>query len=727
MKKRKKFLILFCILLFFLNLTKYIYIYHFKYRNDTNFQRIECRVIQKYKLKENVISYLVTYQSNQFLLNIYENQYNKKENNVTLQQYNHFVYGDILSFRGKIVIPQRKKNPYEFNYQNYLNSNKIVATITTYEVEKIGEQYGNFFIKIGNFIREQMNKKIDLHLSVDTANLMKTMLYGDDLSLSNDIIYSFRNIGISHILAVSGMHLMFLIQLLNYFLKNQKRFLIVFSNILFMSLFCIISAFSISVIRACIMTFFSLIDDKKEYSPLRKLLFCFLCIISYHPFYLLNISFQFSFLATLGIITYSSLIQSFFFIKLKIPLIFRYFINLLSISLSANFLLLPIQIFYFHRFEPITFISNILLTPIFTFSFFIGFLSLFFLFVPYVSDFLITSNFILLKFLLFLIQNICKINYFTIYIAQPSHFELFIIYFCIWSHTTKKYIPALFNRKIKYWIRKALTFITLLSFLYILSMYIYRKYFENYIYFFNVEQGNMAIIRDNRKTIVVDMGSTNQNIASNVLSSFLNAKAIHHIDAVFLTHMHEDHLNGLYELCENFSIKTIVYTYPSTFFKGEFSTFNKLLQEKNIPRTEIIQEDTITIGNIHIEVLMPSKEKNIVAKDMLNANSTIYLITKKQKHYLFMGDATKETEKELLENLPASTMEKLTHLSAIQIGHHGSNTSSSEFFIQKINPCIAIISSKKEKYGHPHKDTLERLTRYNFTIKVTEMDGAIKL
>ena len=87
--------------------------------------------------------------------------------------------------------------------------------------------------------------------------------------------------------------------------------------------------------------------------------------------------------------------------------------------------------------------------------------------------------------------------------------------------------------------------------------------------------------------------------------------------------------------------------------------------------------------------------------------------------------ATIETEEELLKN--KDIVENIKDIDVIQIGHHGSKTSTSDNFISNINSCIAIISAKKEKFGHPDKEVLDILNKYSFKIKITQNDGAIKL
>ncbi len=712
------------ILIFILSLLKNIYVFNYKYETTQTKNRMNCMVINIHKVEDEKISYLVEYNSNKFILNIYNDKYNDDKQNLSI--YSNYSYGDILTFRGNITISKKLDNPYEFNYKKYLNSNNIVAQITTYKVEKIGTKKGNILMKFSYYIKERIEETIDKNLNKTEASLFKSMLYGNDIYLAENIASNFKNIGISHMLAVSGLHLMYILKILNIFLKNFSKKTIVLSNFVFIIIFCIISSMSISVIRASIMSLIS-ISLKNKISSYKKLSIAFIVIVSFNPYSIFNVGFQMSFLATLGIISFYDLVYSFFIIKLKISKKLNYILELLSLSISANIVLFPLQIYYFNKFELISFISNIILSPFISFEFLIGFTSLFFIFIPFLSNIFITSNIIILKIIILLSKFIEKINYFTILIPKINYFEIFLIYSTLLLQSTKKFIPALFNKKQKFIVRKIITLVTLFTFLYSISMYIYRIYFEEYTYFFNVEQGNMAIIRTSRKIIIIDIGSTNSKLAYNILKSFLNAKAINTIDAIAITHMHEDHVNGIYDISKDFNIKSVIYNIPLTTEKGEYEKFSKLLDEKNISKIQISQNDYINIGKIKIDVLMPIYNKVIISKDMLNSNSTIYLIQNKNKNYLFMGDATIETEKELLKNLNNNQRNILKNLDVIQIGHHGSKTSTSEYFISNLRSCTAIISSKKEKYGHPNKQTLDILNKYGFDIKITENLGAIKI
>ena len=384
-------------------------------------------------------------------------------------------------------------------------------------------------------------------------------------------------------------------------------------------------------------------------------------------------------------------------------------------------MILPLQVYFTGSFELISILSNLIISPIISFEFIIGFLTLLLIFIPYVSNILVFSNLIILEIIIHILNFISKLNYFTIYIPRQSLFEIFTYYLLIAILSLKKYIPALFNKKRKKIIRNIAFLITIFVILYNISMYIYRMYFEEYVYFFNVGQGNMAIIREDRKVIIVDIGSTQESLAGNILNNFLKAKAINKIDAIFLTHLHDDHINGIYDTTKNIKINKVYYGIPK---EGE-DVLIDTLAKNNIPKENLNFLDEIKIGNVSINVLSPPKSKIIISNDIINSNSLVLLVKTKNNKILFMGDATIETEEELLKN--KDIVENIKDIDVIQIGHHGSKTSTSDNFISNINSCIAIISAKKEKFGHPDKEVLDILNKYSFKIKITQNDGAIKL
>lgn len=285
-------------------------------------------------------------------------------------------------------------------------------------------------------------------------------------------------------------------------------------------------------------------------------------------------------------------------------------------------------------------------------------------------------------------------------------------------------------------VKKTKQVISVLVIVYIalyISFNIYTLYFENYVYFFNVEQGNMALIRYKRKNILIDYGSTKENLASNTLSNFLTSKAIKKIDLAVISHMHDDHMNGLLTEESDITIERLMYSYPKEENEN-FSNLKNKVSDENISLIEANEFETYSYEGIEIICLSPKKEETIISEDVANANSLVVLVSVGKKNMLFMGDATKETEKEIITklqdlediNFKKIIEERLKNIDVLQVGHHGSKTSTLEEFIQFSLPKEAIISAKKEKYGHPHSETLDTLKKYNVNIHITENEGAIR-
>jgi len=241
----------------------------------------------------------------------------------------------------------------------------------------------------------------------------------------------------------------------------------------------------------------------------------------------------------------------------------------------------------------------------------------------------------------------------------------------------------------------------------------------------------MALIHNNTKNILIDCGSTADGTSFNIINNYLKGAGIDTIDIILITHFHSDHMNALAEICDNYKVKYVCFSIPKSGVE-EYSKTRKYLKENNISLIEICEEDNIKLDGININILTPPKDKIIVDNDLLNANSTSYLISMNNKNYLFMGDSTIETEKYILNkylnsNRYEDIKNRLEDIYVYQVSHHGSNTSSYENFIERLNIKNAIISAKKSIYGHPSESVLDTLNKFNIKIFITEKDGAIKI
>jgi competence protein ComEC len=242
------------------------------------------------------------------------------------------------------------------------------------------------------------------------------------------------------------------------------------------------------------------------------------------------------------------------------------------------------------------------------------------------------------------------------------------------------------------------------------------------VVFFDVGQGDSIFIRTPQKHhILIDGGPGNVVLEKlgQELPFFYNS-----IDLLILTHSHDDHVSGLIEVLERYKVKNIVSTgvlNESTISRK----WNELINEKGYKEARAGQK--IFTTDFYITTLYPVeslKDKKI--KD-LNAVSVVNLFNFQEKYkFLFMGDAYIAQEKEILSYCKEADNCDDLKVDVLKLGHHGSKTSTSEDFLEKIMPKVAVIMvGDDNRYGHPHYETIERLENFNINIMRTDRDGDI--
>lgn len=751
-----------------------IYNFNHKYISDTENKKYVVSVVRAQKITDEQISYIVQLNNttDKFILNIYKDKFSKED--IPLEKYSKYKYGDVLEFYGKVNIPKLMNNPYEFDYKTYLNSVDMFGIISTYKVEYVDNLPNNYLYKLIYGVKEKINEKLYDKIPKQEAELLKSMLYGDDAKLSDEIKQDFIDIGVSHLISVSGSNILALTLILYWMLK-KIRLKARYSNIIViicLIVFCIFANSQLSVLRATIMSVLLLVTElyDKKINKYLCIFISFILMLIINLYSIFNVGFLLSYAATLSIVMYYKIIYSFFDAKIinytKFNILYRLkleknkfirkiayrllnYINLLlALTIASQILVIPIQVYYFNSMPLASYISNIVIVAISTVQNLLGFITIFSISIPYVSDILINANFVILHLIIYLAKKISELNIPVIYIPSQDTVSTLFYYFIILlnlysfklNRKLRSYevnIKILKEKRIfvsKNKLKILIYVLTTVSITYISIYYIYTIFLENYIYYFNVGQGNMAIVRYNRKVIVIDCGSTTNNIASSILTQFLHKKAIKNIDGIVLTHFHTDHVNAYKKLTENFNIFSLIYSIPKLSNVIEFETIEKISEDKKIRSIAALQYDKIKIDeDFYIDILSPPYNSLVKSSDEMNSNSMVLLLTIKNKNFLFMGDATKETEELLLNDLNNITEEKreilkkLQNLETVQIGHHGSNTSTSEKFLNSIRFKIGIISANKEKYGHPDESIVKLLKRHDILVKITEIDGSIKI
>lgn len=233
------------------------------------------------------------------------------------------------------------------------------------------------------------------------------------------------------------------------------------------------------------------------------------------------------------------------------------------------------------------------------------------------------------------------------------------------------------------------------------------------VYFFDVGQADSILIMNEEQTMLIDAGNNNDG---ELIVQNLKTLGITKIDYLIGTHPHEDHIGGLDDIIKNFEIG-IIYMPRVQANTKTFEDVLDAVQEKNLTITTPKVKDTFLIGKANCQVLaVDNNTKNF------NLSSIVIRMEFEGITYLLMGDSEKEVEEKILKTMEKSSMKA----NILKVGHHGSDTSSCEKFIEAVTPEISIISvGKDNSYGHPQQGVIERLEEKGSKVYRTDKVGNI--
>lgn len=236
------------------------------------------------------------------------------------------------------------------------------------------------------------------------------------------------------------------------------------------------------------------------------------------------------------------------------------------------------------------------------------------------------------------------------------------------------------------------------------------------VHMIDVGQGeSILIVTPNNKTILIDAGEPSQGAR---VKSYLSRNKVDKINLLIATHPHADHIGGLPEIINNFEIEKIIMPQKS----HTSSTFEKLLtaiKSKGLSVSPALPDSAIEFDeNVRLHFLGPIKDYG----DNLNLWSVVFRLDYKNKSFLFTGDMEYEAEMDLINTYSEDNLEA----NVLNVGHHGANTSTSQQFLNYVNPEIALISSGKDNaYGHPHNEVIERLEAFGTFIYRTDLQQTV--
>ncbi len=615
-------------------------------------------------------------------------------------------YGDSLYIEGEFKQPEEARNYKGYNYKQYLKTKKIIGTVELEKVKILKSSNGSFIHNIQKYIRDTINGT----LTDEEGNLLLAILLGDKDKLSEDIQESFKTSNLSHMLAVSGAHVSYIILGLTYVLQNsiigKKNGKIV--CIIFLLAFMAITNFTPSVTRACIMailTLFSSIIYRKS-DVYTNISVVALITLIFNPYSLLDLGFQLSYGGTIGIIIFIKRIQE----KKSNSKVINYIKQMALVSIYANIIIIPIMMYHFNTVSFTFIISNIMASPILGIIVITGFLFIIASITVKPLTRLIAIFIKPILSILIKISQICsKLPFSNILVVTPYMFNVIsyyaIILYCIKS---KK------NNKCK-------IIICLLIVLILINFIIYIFPQKLRIFFIDVGQGDSTlIITPDKKTVLIDGGGSDSfDVGKKVLLPYLLDRRILKIDYVLISHFDTDHCGGILTIMEKVKVKNIIISEQAEHSEN-YERFKKLMIHKKIRLIEVKKGDKIKIGRYsEFKILFPTSR--LLSENPLNNNSIVAQFNYNNFKMLFTGDIEKLAEQQILKAEKAEIRADI-----LKVAHHGSKTSSIPEFIKAVKPKIALIGvGKNNTFGHPNQQTIKNLENIKCRIYRTDLQGEI--
>ena len=246
------------------------------------------------------------------------------------------------------------------------------------------------------------------------------------------------------------------------------------------------------------------------------------------------------------------------------------------------------------------------------------------------------------------------------------------------------------------------------------------------IFFVDVGQGDCCLIRTiSNKIVLIDGGGTSSDydVGKSVLLPYLLHRKISKIDYIIISHFDTDHVKGILTIMEELKVKSVVISRQNVD-SDNYEKFKRIVKQKNIRVIDVNKKDKLKIEkDIYFEIIWPNDSNNII-KNPLNNNSIVCKLVYNNFSILFTGDIEEIAEKEILKEYKSNS--KILNSTILKVAHHGSKTSTCKEFLERINPKIALIGvGKNNKFGHPNKEIIERLSNNKTKIYRTDEMGEI--
>ena len=560
---------------------------------------------------------------------------------------------------------------------------------------------------------QQIREKAFSRLHSRTAAVLPGMILGGYQGVDPALADIFRDNGIAHMLAVSGTHVAMLTLFLRVLFRplgKRADYLIQFILLIYALLCGLQPGVLRSVLMACVLLWGR--RQKRQADSVRLLLLTAFLLLVANPFWLPDISFQLSFVTTAGLLLACPKVTA--YVPEFLPDWLR---SLVGVALTAQLCSLPFSVYYFHRLSLIAIISNLCLLPALEAAALCFLTGLLFLsFLPVVSGVLFPVAEFLLNGAVAVGAGLAALPFAATDVSDWGIAGMLAYYGFLAAFLSLGPFIRFSSRQRKYWLGLMTGIFLALC---LMKMVASR---DLTVYFMDVGQGDAALVRTPAgKNILIDTGGLqgDADISRMVLLPCLRYLGVKQIDLLCLSHGDHDHAGGAAGLAANLPVKQV-------FLGGATENSEDVTRLLNVVRgkTKIKYPhsgEQWRIGDCDITVASADAGTRAAPGVTESNSASLVLQLFCQGHsVVFTGDADADTEEKAMPYLRAAEI--------LKVSHHGADTSSSPHFLQRIKPRFAVISVGKEnRYGHPGKETLQRLAGKKIIPLRTDRLGAIKI
>lgn len=623
--------------------------------------------------------------------------YLKKENLVP-------EIGTQILVEGIIKTIQEPTNPGNFNQKAYYQKQKIVAILQ--DADLLNKSESKSIIKEGMWnVRKAISEKIVLKMGTRYGGILCTMLFCEDSYEEEEIKELYQKSGLGHLLAVSSLHMTFWGMGLYHLLKrlHVHKYAAVSVSMLGLTFYLVFIGGGVSAIRAFFMFTIQMLGILlgREYDGLTALSCSAIVQLVVQPLYLFDAAFLLSYGAVLGIYFVGNPMKGKLGEKFRIPL-------------AVQITILPILLFFYYEICMYSFLWNLIAVPLSGLVMSLG-----------VGGILFSPLLTLAKWILWFWEKgssvVLQLPFSRWVVGAPGIWQLMVYYGLL---VTAVCLMKKEKLKWKY-------FIALVGICVVLLTLPQKMGGRLEITMLDVGQGDTIFVRaPSGETFLVDGGSSSVNLVGRYrIEPFLKYRGVGRLDYVFLSHGDEDHISGIRELLERqllgVKIGALVLP-PKQVWEENLYEIARLAQEKEVSIYCMEQGDELSVGEVSLRCLWPNRTQN----DSGNEASMVLSMTCGAFDMLFTGDLEAAAEKSVCEYMEIlqKTGKVPIDYEVLKVGHHGSSGGTSEELLQVVRPKWAIIScGENNRYGHPHKETLERLEMAGCDWTMTAFHGAIEL